>query len=240
MTFIKLSIQFILSTASKLEISVTLLNWIQIFLSDLTPQLNLNGYLSNPISIKCGIRQRCLLSMLLFLIGIEPLTKKILASSKIQGISIGTSLLKTSHYADDLTLFISSSPSFSAICEIIEEYSSYSALAINHSKNFIIFNSPTLLSSFCSTFYQGKTLTSTRILGIIFSFHKEDLSKNWDNLIRLLPHTSLANLNPKDSLFSKTISLNQHFPHTIIFLSKIILSTPKQIKSLTTLLFKFL
>ena len=231
--------EFILSTASKLGIPVTLLNWIRIFLTNLTAQLNLNGYLSDPISVKCGIRQGCPLSMLLFLIGIEPLTKKILASSKIQEISIGTSSLKVSHYADDLTLFISSPQSFSAIREIIEEFSSYSGLKINHSKTSIISNSPILLSSFCSIFPQGKTLTSTKILGITFSFHKEDLSKNWDDLICSLPHTSLATLNPKDSLFSKTISLNQHLLPRILFLSRIIPPTPKQIKSLTTLLFKF-
>ena len=70
--FDTISYKFILSTASKLEIPVTLLNWIRIFLSDFTTQLNLNGYLSDPISVKCG----CPLSMLLFLINIEPLTKK--------------------------------------------------------------------------------------------------------------------------------------------------------------------
>ena len=178
--------------------------------------------------------------MLLFLIGIEPLTKKILASSKIQGISIGTSTLKVSHYADNLTLFISSPQSFSAIREIIEEFSSYSGLKINHSKTSIISNSPTLLSSFRNIFPQGKTLTSSKILGITFSFHKEDMSKNRDDLIRSLPHNSLAILIPKDSLYSKTLSLNQHFLPRILFLSKIIPPTPKQIKSLTTLLFKFL
>ena len=180
--------------------------------------------------------------MLLFLIGIEPLTKKILTSSKIQGISIGTSSLKVSHYADNLTLFISSPQSFSAVREIIEEFSSYSGLKINHSKTStsIISNSPTSLSSFRSKFPQGKTLTPTKILGITFSFLKEDLSKNWDDLIRSLPHTSLAILNPKDSFYSKTISLNHHFLPRVLFLSRIIPPTPKQIKSLTTLLFKFL
>ena len=66
------------------------------------------------------------------------------------------------------------------------------------------------------------------------------MSKNWDDLIRSLPYTSLAILNPKDSLYSKTLSLNQHFLPRILFLSRIIPPTPKQIKSLTTLLFKFL
>ena len=45
--------------------------------------------------------------MLLFLIRIELLTQKILSSTKIQRISLGTTSVKVSHYADDLTLFIS-------------------------------------------------------------------------------------------------------------------------------------
>ena len=126
---------------------------------------------------------------------------------------------------------ISSPQSFSAIREIIEEFSLYSGLKINQSKTSNISNSPTLLSSFHSSFSQGKTLTSTKILGITFSFHKEDLSKNWDDLICTLPHTLIATLNPKDFVFSKTISINQHFLPKILFLSRIILPTPKQIKT---------
>ena len=238
--FNTISHEYIISTASKLGIPDTLLKWIKIFLYNLTAQLNLNGSLSDLIPIRCGIRQGCPLSMLLFLIGIEPLTKKILSSSKIQGISIGSSSLKVSHYADDLTLFISSPQSLSAICEILEQFSLYSGLKINQSKTSIISNSRDLISSFHSSFPQGKILSSTKILGITFSFQNEDLLKNWDDLIHSLPHSTLATLNPKDFLFSKVISINQHFLPKILFLSRIILPTPKQIKTLTTLLFKFL
>ena len=48
--------EFILSTASKLGISVALLNWIQIFLSDLTAQLNLMAIfpILFPLSVAFG------------------------------------------------------------------------------------------------------------------------------------------------------------------------------------------
>ena len=46
--------------------------------------------------------------MLLFIISIEPQSRKILSSTKIQGISLGKSNLKVSHYADNLTFFITS------------------------------------------------------------------------------------------------------------------------------------
>ena len=223
---------FILSTASKLQIPTTLINWIKIFLTNLSAKLNLNGSLSTPIPVKFGIRQGCPLSILLFLIGIEPLTQKILSSTKIQGISLGFTSLKISHYADDLFLFISSPDSFSPIREIIEEFSSFSGLKINQFKTTIISNSPVLQSSYRSTFPQEKILSSTKILGINFSFQSQDLSKNWDDLIRSLPYSTLAILNPKDSLYSKVTSINQHFMPKI-------LPNPKQIKPLISLLFKF-
>ena len=46
--------------------------------------------------------------------------------------------------------------------------------------------------------------------------------------------------NPNDSLFSKVIFINQYFLPKILFLSRIIPSTPKHIKTLNSFLFKFL
>ena len=81
--FDSISYDFILATASKLQIPTTIINWIKIFLTNLSAKINLNGTISAPIPVKCGIRQGCPLSMLLFLIGIETLTQKILSSIKI-------------------------------------------------------------------------------------------------------------------------------------------------------------
>ena len=89
---------------------------------------------------------------MLFLISIESLTRKILSSSKIQETSLGNFLLKVSHYADDLTLFISSPDFFTSIRKIIKEFSLFSGFKINQFKTSIIFNSPVLLSFFRSFF----------------------------------------------------------------------------------------
>ena len=124
--------------------------------------------------------------------------------------------------------------------EILDDFLKFSGLKINHSKTTIISNSPTLLFSFYSIFPQGKILTSAKILGISFSFQTEDLEKNLDDLICSIPHTTLSSLNPNDSLFSKVISLNQHLLPKLLFLSRIIPSNPKQTKTLTSHLFKFL
>ena len=125
-------------------------------------------------------------------------------------------MLKVCHYADDLILFISSPDYFSSICEIIDEFSLYSGLKINHFKTSIISKSPALLSFFRSSFPQGRILSSTKILRITFYFCLEDFSKNWEDLIRSLPYSTFANLNPEDSLFSKVVSLNQNL-HPSLF-----------------------
>ena len=238
--FDSISHNFLLQTSEKLGIPPPLLKWIRIFLSNLTAKINLNGYLSDSFLVSRGIRQGCPLSMLLFIIGIEPLTRKILSSTEIQGISLGTSSLKVSHYADDLTLFITHPSSFSKLREILNDFSLFSGLSINNDKTTIISNCPALLSSFNSVFPQGKHLLSTKALGIRFSFSPEEMARNWNDLVCSAPHTSFSFLNPNDSLYSKVLSLNEHFLPKIIFLSRIIPPTAKQIKSLTSSLFKFL
>ena len=237
--FDSISHTFLLQTAQKLGIPPSLLKWIQVFLTNLTAKLNLNGCLSHSIPVTRGIRQGCPLSMLLFIIGIEPLTRKILSSSEIQGITLGKSSLKVTHFADDLTLFITHPSSFSKLREILMDFSFFSGLNINDDKTTIISNSPSLLSSFKSTFPQGNHLSSSKILGIYFSFKPEEMARNWDDIVRSAPHTFFK-LNPNDSLFSKVISINEHFLPKILFLSRILPPTANHIKALTTSLFKFL
>ena len=180
------------------------------------------------------------LSMLLFIIAIEPLTKKILALTNFKGISLGKATLKVSYFANNLTLFITHPSSFFALLEILNQFSLFSGLKINHDKTTIISNFPDFLSFFQSNFPQGKILQSTKILGILFSFKTDELMQNWDALVRSVPRTTLSLLSPNDSLFSKVISINHHFLPKILFLSRIIPPTPKHIKTLNSFLFEFL
>ena len=126
--FDSVSHQFLLHTASQLEISSSLLKWIRIFLLNLTSKINLNGYLSNSIPVKRGIRQECPFSMLLFIIAIEPLTRKILASTNFRGISLGKATLKVSHFIDDLTLFVTNPSFFSTLLQTLNQFFSFLVL----------------------------------------------------------------------------------------------------------------
>jgi hypothetical protein len=46
---------------------------IRIMYGNATSVIQVNGHLSTPISIQCGVRQGCPLSMILFVLGLNPL-----------------------------------------------------------------------------------------------------------------------------------------------------------------------
>ena len=88
------------------------------------------------------------LSMLLFIMTIKQLTRKILALTKLQRISLGKASLKGSDFTDDLNLVITHSSFFSTLLEILNHFFLFFNLKINHEKTTIIFNSPDLFSCF--------------------------------------------------------------------------------------------
>ena len=184
--------------------------------------------LTTSISVKCGIHQGYLFGMLLFIIGIEPLTRNILPSSQIQGLLLGEAALKVSHYADDLTLFITHPTSFQSLSAILNQFSLYSGLKTNNRKIKILSNCPYLLSSFKLSFPHCKIMSSTKILGIHVLSQDEEMTRNWDELIQSVPHATLTLFNLDDSLYSKVISINQHLSTQILFYAKIIPPTAKQ------------
>ena len=119
--------------------------------------------------------------MLLFLIGIELLTQKILSSTKIQGIFLGSTSLKVSHYADDLTFFISSPDSFTPIRKIIEEISHYSGLKINQSKTTIFLIPLNYYQPIVLLFHKEKSLHLLKYSELISHFKTKTYPKTGMN-----------------------------------------------------------
>ena len=163
--FDSLSHSFLLQTASNLGIPPYLITWLQIILHNTHSKIIVNNSQTPRINIKRGIRQGCPLSMLMFIIGIEPLTRKLLSNPLIKGIQIGKSNLSINHYADDLTIFLTDPKSFTNIAQSLQTFSTYSGLQINETKTKL------LHLSFLRNFPHGKINTSSKILGITFSFN---------------------------------------------------------------------
>ena len=80
--------------------------WVHIFYSNISSCVINNGFASNFFSLERGVRQRCPLSGLLFVLEIEVLAQAIRQDENIRGLKINETELKLSLYADDLTVFI--------------------------------------------------------------------------------------------------------------------------------------
>ena len=63
-----------------------------------------NGFITRPLLLARGVRQRDPLSLFLFLVAVEPLVSYINDSPEIQGIEMGKNQIKCPSYADDMTL----------------------------------------------------------------------------------------------------------------------------------------
>ena len=216
-----------------------LIKWIQILLHNISSKIIINNIQSPSINVKCGIRQGCPLSMLIFIIGTEPLPQKILANPQIKDLSLGTTKLIINHYAGDLTIFVTDPQSFSPISKTLKMFSFYSGLKVNPSKTELVSNSSNISSSFSAAFPDGKVTSSSKILGINFSFDPQKLTENWTKILHSLER-KIASLNPRDSLFSKILSVNSHVIPQILFQARVTAPTPLFIKTINKALFKFL
>ena len=63
-----------------------LIQWTTILLQDISAKISVNHILTDRILISTGIRQGCSLSMLLFSMATDGLSKKISFSSSIKGL----------------------------------------------------------------------------------------------------------------------------------------------------------
>ena len=68
---------------------------------------------------------------MLFVLGIEILALAIIQNSKIQGIAVGSRLIKITPYADDTTVFLRNQESMNVLLELPEKFERCSQLKIN-------------------------------------------------------------------------------------------------------------
>ena len=239
--FDSISHQFILDIAHHIGIPSAVLSWIKVILASVSSQLIINGQQSEPIPIKRGIRQGCPLSMLLFILGIEPLTQKINQDPTIRGITLGKQHLKVLHFADDVILFLTDPQSIVMVNRILQSFSHFSGMKINPTKTKILSNSELLISTFSETFPGGQVQSSAKILGINFSFRTKVLEKrNWKPMCANIMRLCVNNAYRDVSIYGKVAIINSTILPRILFLSRIIYPSYKRVKCLISCVIKFL
>ena len=102
--FDKLNWSFIDKCLSSFGFGPYLRKWVRVMYTDISSCVINNGYTTKYFKLKCGVRQGCPLSALLFIIAVESLATSIRKNQNIRGIKFDFRLTDP-QLADDTTLF---------------------------------------------------------------------------------------------------------------------------------------
>ena len=129
---------FMRSTLLSMGFGRSFIKWVDLFYTEVSSAVSVNGYLSSFFSLSRGVRQGCPLSPLLYVLVSEVLAVNIRANPRIEGLTLpGSSspLSPISQYADDTSLVVVSDASIRAIFDVYAIYEKGSGAKLNQSKS---------------------------------------------------------------------------------------------------------
>ena len=185
-----------------------------------------NGYWADPVYPTRGLRQGCCYSPLVFDVVVELLGLVLRQNSKIEGFTIGKSVIKGGQFADDLwTICKATEGSVNEILTELQNFKNYSGLEINAEKSAILRIGPWQDSE--AKFYTLKKLfwspKSIKILGfhihpdIMVVFH-ENYFQNEEKVDGILNTWSNRNLTLMGKIVVVNSLVNSLFTHKFVAL----------------------
>ncbi len=149
----------------------------QVLYSNITARVLVNGFTTEPIQIKRGVKQGDALSCAIFIICIDPLLRNINKNSSIKSIQINRDknfMYKAAAYANDISIICKNESK--SIQQVFKEYKKLtkrSGLELNADKTEILILNTENKSDFCFGYNDNSfNITSVdkiKICGLIFS-----------------------------------------------------------------------
>lgn len=137
--------------------------------------LVVNKQVATSLSVTRGVRQGCPLSLLLFVLAIEPFLKNVENNSHILGLQLpGSQTVKVTAYADDVTLYLRDEDSLVHALNCFEEYSELAGARLNCTKSKALSLSPLEKQHI----YGIPVVTHVEILGVTYTSSGVSL-KTW-------------------------------------------------------------
>jgi hypothetical protein len=132
--FDRISHTYILSVLRSYGFSERFIASIRMMYEDTMSALQVNGHLSAPIPIQCGVRQGCPLSMILFALCLDPLLRYL--DGRLQGLRVHRSQTKSTVVAyADVSILVTSPEDVPTIREAMTYYEKATGAALSVAKS---------------------------------------------------------------------------------------------------------
>ena len=125
---------FLIKTLEHLNLGNSFVTWFKILMKNITSQVKINGFLTEPFSMTRGIKQGDPLRALLYVIISEILGNQIRSSDRIKGVRVGNSKKKIMQYVDDTELFVTDDESINQILFELKRYETATRAKVNVEK----------------------------------------------------------------------------------------------------------
>ena len=132
--FDRVSHKFLFKVLTAFGFGASFIDWIRVLYSNASTKIDVNGFLTDRVSLKSGVRQGCPLSALLYVLVIEILALQLRANPNIVGFTISNSKVVSSHYADDAVIKITQNRCFKEVYKDLQDYEKASGSKINYEK----------------------------------------------------------------------------------------------------------
>ena len=232
--FDRLEHNFIKKVLKKFGFHKNFLKWIDIIYKDMSSKVMVNGTFTEESKIFRSVRQGCPLSMLLYVICLEPLIYKINNNNSIKGLKIPNCKkeVKSIQHADDITDIIINDSSFKALEIENKKYSEASGSKINPEKTEILkFGNFESLS-------EEYVKKDVKILGCFFG--ENDLKLNFNKNIEKMKNTIQKWEHMKLNLIAKNVIIKTYILSILQYFLKIFPLSKWKEKRINKITFNYL
>lgn len=125
---------FLYKVLRKFGVGDWFIHWVELIYSNASTRININGFFTGKIPLRCGVRQGCPLSALLYVMVIEILALQLRANSNIVGFTLGGERIVSVHYADDTVIKITQNRCFKEVYKELQRYEQATGAKVNYEK----------------------------------------------------------------------------------------------------------
>jgi Reverse transcriptase (RNA-dependent DNA polymerase) len=206
--FDNVKLEYLWACLEKFGFPDNLINVLKNIYREAFSRVLVNGHLTGEIKIEQSVRQGCPLSMVLFVLYIEPLLCGI--NSLVEGCQIGQDIIKSMAYADDVNFIVKNDVEAGNVFELLNTFCENAGASINYSKSsFLRLNNCRIGPQLINETLELKILGMTFCAGL-----KKTIKHNYERAIQNI--NFLFNLNGKRRLnllqkiwFSNTFVLSK-------------------------------